>query len=52
MHGMNNAKVINSQQARTSHHCKKIKKKIFKTNAAVLLKKMQIQTYNTSVHSY
>ena len=27
MHGMNNAKVLNSQQPRTIHHCKNKKKK-------------------------
>ena len=37
MHGMNNAKVVNYQEARTIHHCKKKnQEKMLKTNAAML----------------
>jgi len=35
MHGMNNAIVINSQQARIIHHYKHIEEKLLTTNAAI-----------------
>jgi len=40
MHGVNNVKVINAQQARIIHHYKKTKKMLLKTNAAIRFNKL------------
>jgi hypothetical protein len=34
MHGINNAKVAKTQQARIAHHCKNIEEKLLQTNIA------------------
>jgi len=40
MHGMNNIKVINTQQARIIHLHKNTKQQLLKTNAAIWFNKM------------
>ena len=40
MHGMNNMKVINAQQAKIIHHHKNTKQKLLKTNAVIWFNKM------------
>jgi hypothetical protein len=48
MHGMNNAKVINPQEARTINHCKKIEKKYLKLTQQCYSKKKCRFKYITS----